>query len=356
VAEVESFLFTGTAGQLQTLAAGTIKVLLLSTNAVDNLDPLLTDVTQLDGDEISGGAYGRQTLTGTEWDTDGTWPGLKADNTTFTGLDVTEPDTVGAVVAYHDATGALVGGIRWTPVPVTGDLPIQWRNGYIVTLVLGGDLPDATPADAGLVLTVDTDGNYVLGEAAGGSGSVNWAGEWDDATTYSTGDLVTTTGVAAGLFVATDASTNQPPADTPSVWDLLVQTSAGAWTTYIDGTPTGMPGWVALVDLGGPPGPRTRRLADGRIECSGLAMYIDSGGTPAEVPPDTVLCTIDPEHVPSEQTAFTAIGVDVYGGGAPLGFAQVAFTQDGDDLNIVVMSVPTGSTGIVISPTTWDTL
>lgn len=322
---IEIQTFRATEGAIQTYAAGTLKALALDDTVIDNDDEAIDDVSDVASAEITGGTYARLTLTGVSWDFTGEWPGLRVDDLEFEGI--ADDTTVGSVVLYHDLTGDLVAIVRFDPVSVTGDLLIEWPDGYVVTRKSG------------------TSGGST-------SGALVWRGAWTDSTAYATGDTVH--GADGGLYTATASSLNLAPESNPAQWDLLVQTQAGDWTTFVTGTPTDLPGWVSLVDYGGPAGPRVRRLADGRVEFGGLAMYVDGAGTPAEPPPGTVLCTLTGDQTPGEQPFISSAGVDVFGGGAPLGFASLSLVGDEDELDVVVNGLPAGSTAIAITPTTWD--
>jgi len=165
--DVEMFTFRATEGGLQGFGASTLKVAVFDATVIDNDNPAITVIGDLTG-EITGGTYARTGLTGVSWDTSGAVPGLRADNVTIEGIDTAE---AAHIVVYEDATDAVVSGLRFTPVAITGDLPVQWPGGYIATVEKGGEIPDPTVGDAGKVITVGDDGSYELAEPSGGGSS-----------------------------------------------------------------------------------------------------------------------------------------------------------------------------------------
>lgn len=152
---VELFTFAATRGQLQFYAGRSLKALALDATVIDNENPSIANVTDIDAAEVSGGTYARTAVTGAEWDLSGTAPAVRADDLTIAGLVVTDPDVVGAVVVFDDATGALVWGIRFDPISVTGDLPIQWGSGTVATITRTADAHPAQADHADEFLSTD---------------------------------------------------------------------------------------------------------------------------------------------------------------------------------------------------------
>lgn len=126
----------------------------------------------------------------------------------------------------------------------------------------------------------------------------------------------------------------------------------GEWVEYVTDAPAGLPGWVSFEAYGSPPGTQSRLTPWGGVEFMGFAMYLDSGGSPAEPPPGTLLCTLDPAHLPVSQPPILAGGQNVYGSPLPLGIA--ALSVDLVTGEVTILAVPAGTTAVVVPPTTWD--
>lgn len=272
----EQFTFAGTRGRLQDYgdAGAVLKVLALGSVVIDNDDPAIVSVDDIDADEVTGGTYARQTLTGVTWDTSGDESALQADDITIEGLDV-DPETVGAVVAYvdnhpiPDRIGELVAGIRFDPINVVGDLPVRWAEGKLATLDESTDesggstvtrfdeladvdaTGDHAPEDGQAPLWDAGDGVWRPGTVAGGGGG-GLAGAVVATITDGVADVKSL--VDAGNYEVTVQVASTPleillPAKpTTSVGQRFVVTVLASAMTDISFTANGDPSGVSEFD------------------------------------------------------------------------------------------------------------
>ncbi len=164
----EQFTFRATRGLVQDYGDpdAVLKVVVLGTVVVDNDNPDVAKIDDVDADEVTGGTYARQVLDGVLWDTSGEIVGLRAADITITGLDL-DPATTGTAVVIVDdhpnpaRIGDLVAGVRYDPVTVVGEFPIEWADGFLATI---DDTVSAVAKVAGV--RPDEDGNIPTDELA----------------------------------------------------------------------------------------------------------------------------------------------------------------------------------------------
>jgi len=152
-------------GSLQTRAAtGTLAVLLVDDAYIYSDSHL--DVADVTGNEVTGGGYARDTLTGVSWDTSEAYPRLLADDADVAG---TGPDTSGAWVFDEDDDKLLAFVDFDGTITLSGSLPIMWGDGAIVDY---GVIVPVLEVVAGTNVTVDdTDPQRPIVSASGGGGS-----------------------------------------------------------------------------------------------------------------------------------------------------------------------------------------